>query len=89
MQGLQLNLAGGHPVMVDPKPGLHAGVHDPQLPGPDIYAAVVELAAKGVTFERYDGFEQDEKGISRMGGGPAIAWFIDPAGNVMAVLEQP
>jgi hypothetical protein len=74
---------------VDPKPGLHAGVHDPQLPAPDINAAVDELAAKGVTFERYDGSEQDEKGISRMGGGPAIAWFTDPAGNVMAVLEQP
>jgi hypothetical protein len=47
------------------------------------------LAAKGLTFERYDGFDQDEKGISRMSGGPAIAWFTDPAGNVMAVLEQP
>jgi len=50
---------------------------------------VDELAAKGVTSERYDGFEHDEKGISCMGGGPAIAWFTDPAGIVMAVLEQP
>jgi hypothetical protein len=41
-----------------------------------------------VTFQRYDGLDQDEKGISRMGGGPAIAWFTDPARNIMAVLEQ-
>ena len=48
-----------------------------------------ELAAKGGAFERYDGFGEDEKGISRMGGGPSIAWFTDPAGNVMAGLGQP
>ena len=56
---------------------------------PDNDAAVDELAAKGVTSERYDGFEQDEKGIYRTGGGPAIACVTDPAGHVMAVLEQP
>jgi hypothetical protein len=39
---------------------------------------VDELAAKGVTSERYDGFEHDEKGISWMGGGPAMTWFTDP-----------
>lgn len=52
----------------------------------DIGAAVDELASRGVSFERYDGFEQDEKGIAR-GKGPDIAWFKDPAGNVLAVLE--
>jgi len=54
----------------------------------DIDAAVDELGARGVTFERYEGFEQDEKGIAR-GQGPDIAWFKDPAGNVLAVLRQP
>jgi predicted enzyme related to lactoylglutathione lyase len=54
----------------------------------DVDAAVDELAAKGVAFERYEGFDQDEKGIAR-GPGPSIAWFKDPAGNVLAVLQQP
>jgi hypothetical protein len=56
-----------------------------EVPVEDIDKAVDELAARGVRFERYDGFEQDEKGIFR-GGGPHIAWFKDPAGNVLSVL---
>lgn len=54
----------------------------------DVDAAVDELTAKGVTMERYDGFDQDEKGIAR-GPGPSIAWFKDPAGNILSVLQQP
>jgi len=54
----------------------------------DIDAAVDALTAKGVAFERYDGFDQDEKGIAR-GPGPSIAWFKDPAGNILSVLQQP
>lgn len=54
----------------------------------DIDAAVDELVSRGVSIERYDGFEQDEKGIMR-GPGPAIAWFKDPSGNVLSVLQQP
>lgn len=54
----------------------------------DIDAAVDALLAKGVTTERYDGFDQDEKGIAR-GPGPSIAWFKDPAGNILSVLQQP
>ena len=54
----------------------------------DIDAAVDELVARGVGFERYEGFEQDEKGIIR-GPGPQIAWFKDPSGNVLSVLQQP
>ena len=46
-----------------------------------------ELTARGVRFERYDAFDQDEKGISR-GNGPDIAWFKDPAGNVLSVLHN-
>ena len=54
----------------------------------DVDAAVDGLAAKGVAFERYDGFEQDEKGIAR-GPGPQIAWFKDPAGNILSVMTEP
>ena len=52
----------------------------------DVDTAVDELVARGVRFERYDGFDQDEKGISR--SGPSIAWFTDPAGNILSVLEE-
>lgn len=54
----------------------------------DIDATVDDLSARGVEFERYDGFDQDEKGIAR-GPGPMIAWFKDPAGNTLSVLQQP
>jgi predicted enzyme related to lactoylglutathione lyase len=53
----------------------------------DIDGAVDELAGRGVEFERYDGFDQDERGIAR-GPGPQIAWFKDPAGNILSVLQQ-
>jgi len=52
----------------------------------DIDAAVDGLVERGVSFERYEGFQQDEKGIAR-GGGPQIAWFKDPSGNVLAVMQ--
>ena len=57
---------------------------------PDIDAAVAELAAAGVALERYAGMPQDESGVLRgkaSGEGPDIAWFTDPAGNVVSVLE--
>jgi predicted enzyme related to lactoylglutathione lyase len=53
----------------------------------DIDAAVEGLSERGVSFERYDGFDHDEKGIVR-GPGPQIAWFEDPSGNVLAVMQQ-
>jgi catechol 2,3-dioxygenase-like lactoylglutathione lyase family enzyme len=53
----------------------------------EIEEAVDGLAARGVTFEQYDGFEQDERGIFR-GEGPYIAWFKDPSGNVLSVLQE-
>jgi hypothetical protein len=76
--------------LVYPKPN-----HEPasftilNFPVEDIEAAVDGLAERGVSFERYEGteMETDEKGIFR-GGGPLIAWFKDPAGNVLAVLED-
>ncbi len=56
---------------------------------PDVEAAVDDLTAKGVKFEHYEGtpVETDEKGVFR-GGGPLIAWFTDPAGNVLSVIQQ-
>ena len=53
----------------------------------DVEAAVDELTTRGVRFQRYDGFDQDEKGIAR-GQGPDIAWFTDPAGNILSVLKE-
>ena len=53
----------------------------------DLDAAVDQLTSRGVGFERYDGFDQDAKGIAR-GSGPPIAWFKDPAGNILSVLEE-
>jgi catechol 2,3-dioxygenase-like lactoylglutathione lyase family enzyme len=56
---------------------------------PDIEQAVDDLTSAGVEMERYEGFPQDAKGISRDEYGPAIAWFTDPAGNVIAVMQLP
>lgn len=54
---------------------------------PDLPACVDRLRERGVQFERYAGSDQDERGIHR-GGGPLIAWFTDPSGNVLSVMEQ-
>jgi predicted enzyme related to lactoylglutathione lyase len=85
---MTLHLAGDRPTIVYPKPG-----HEPasytilNFPVDDIDAAVDRLAERGVSFERYDGAEQDEKGIARGPEGPPIAWFKDPAGNILSVLQ--
>ena len=84
---MTLHLAGGRDTIVYPKPG-----HTPaeytilNFPVDDIDEAVDELIARGIKFERYDGAGQDEKGINRAGG-PYIAWFRDPAGNILSVLQ--
>ncbi|HWI73416.1 MAG TPA: VOC family protein, partial [Baekduia sp.] len=56
------------------------------FPVDDVGAAVAELARRGVSVERYEGMPQDEDGVMR-GNGPDIAWFKDPAGNVLSVLK--
>jgi catechol 2,3-dioxygenase-like lactoylglutathione lyase family enzyme len=85
---LTLHLGGDRPTLVYPKPDFTPATYTIlNFPVEDIDEAVDELAARGVEFERYDGFEQDEKGIAR-DGGPDIAWFKDPAGNILAVLQQ-
>jgi hypothetical protein len=57
------------------------------FPVDDIDKAVDGLVERGVRFERYDGFNQDERGIFR-DAGPYIAWFTDPAGNILSVLQD-
>jgi predicted enzyme related to lactoylglutathione lyase len=86
---LALHIAGGRDILVYPKPN-----HEPatytilNFPVDDVDKAVDELARRGIEFLRYEGFEQDEKGIARDDQGPAIAWFTDPAGNILSVLEE-
>ncbi|TDD82458.1 VOC family protein [Actinomadura rubrisoli] len=82
---LTLHIAGDRPTLVYPKPNHEAATFTIlNFPVDDIEAAVDELASKGVTFEKYEGV--DEKGVFRKGG-PLIAWFKDPAGNVLSVLQ--
>jgi predicted enzyme related to lactoylglutathione lyase len=87
MAGL-LRLGIGNGVMIyekqDHRPATFTVLN---FPVTDVDAAVDELTGKGVTFERYEGFAQDDKGISR-GQGPDIAWFTDPAGNILSVLSE-
>jgi catechol 2,3-dioxygenase-like lactoylglutathione lyase family enzyme len=85
---LTLHLAGGRDVLVYIKPD-HAPATYTILnfPVDDVEGTVDALTARGVRFERYDGIEQDDKGINR-GEGPLIAWFRDPAGNIFSIIEQ-
>lgn len=86
--GLTLHIAGDRPILVYPKadhvPATYTILN---FPVPDIDAAVDALTARGVAFQRYQGMPQDEKGVQREWG-PPIAWFTDPAGNVLSVLEE-
>ena len=86
---MTLHLAGGdRPTLVYSKPDFTPATYTIlNFPVQDIDEAVDALTARGVRFERYDGFEQDEKGIFR-DEGPNIAWFKDPAGNVLSVIED-
>jgi catechol 2,3-dioxygenase-like lactoylglutathione lyase family enzyme len=85
---LSLQLGDDHVVLAYPKAD-----HTPatytilNFPVDDIDAAVEELTERGVSFERYDEYAQDERGIARGDEGPPIAWFTDPSGNILSVLE--
>src|ERR687894_2443541 len=85
---LTLHLAGGErPTLIYPKPDFTPATYTIlNFPVEDVEAAVDELTSRGVEFERYEGMGQDEKGIMR-GQGPDIAWFRDPAGNILSVLK--
>ena len=86
---LTLHLGGGdRPTLIYPKPDHEpAGYTILNFPVDDIDTAVDDLAGRGIQMERYEGFEQDEKGVMRAEG-PYIAWFKDPAGNVLSVLQE-
>lgn len=85
---MTLHLAGDRDTFVYRKPDFTPATYTIlNFAVEDVEKAVDELADRGVSFERYEDFDQDEKGIAR-GGGPAIAWFKDPAGNILSVLEQ-
>jgi catechol 2,3-dioxygenase-like lactoylglutathione lyase family enzyme len=86
---LNIQLAGDRATLVYPKPDFEPATYTIlNFPVDEVEATVDELTSRGVSFERYEGMEQDEKGISRAAGGPEIAWFRDPAGNILAVLEK-
>ena len=86
---LTLHPAGGGGTRVYPKPDHTPATHTILMfRVNDIEAAVSELANRGVQFQHYDGMDQDERGITR-GSGPFIAaWFKDPAGNTIEVLQE-
>ena len=87
---LTLHLAGGNNVLIYPKPDhVPATFTVLNFPVDDVDLAVEELSKRGVRFEIYDqpDIKTDEKGIMR-GNGPTIAWFKDPAGNTLSVLES-
>lgn len=89
-QGLQLNIPGGAQTFIYPKDD-----HTPatftilNFPVDDVEKVVDDLTKRGVRFEIYDqpGLKTDAKGIARAEEGPTIAWFKDPAGNILSVLE--
>mgnify|MGYP003288846885 CR=1 FL=1 len=87
-QLLELRLGDDRRVLIYDKPDFTPATYTVlNFPVPDVDAAVDELTRNGIEMAQFDGFEQDDKGIARPGpeGGPTIAWFRDPAGNIIAV----
>jgi catechol 2,3-dioxygenase-like lactoylglutathione lyase family enzyme len=85
---LTLHLAGGRDTLIYLSPGFTPASYTIlNFPVDDIDRAVDELTSRGIALERYDGMPQDEKGVMREGG-PLIAWFKDPAGNTLSVLQE-
>lgn len=86
---ISLSLAGGRDTLVYRKPDFVPATYTIlNFEVDDIDAAVDGLLERAISLERYDEMEQDEKGVAR-GPGPNIAWFKDPAGNILSVLQQP
>jgi len=88
---LVLRLSGDRPILLYPKPDhVPASYTVLNFPVDDVAAEVAELSGRGVAFEHYEGTqtETDDDGVFR-GGGPLIAWFTDPSGNVMSVIQGP
>ena len=86
---LTLHISGGGKIIIYPKPNHEAATFTVlNFPVPDVEKTVDELIGLGITFEQYEGeIETNEKGIAS-GNGPKIAWFKDPAGNILSVLEE-
>jgi catechol 2,3-dioxygenase-like lactoylglutathione lyase family enzyme len=85
---MTLHLAGGRDTFVYVKPDFVPATYTIlNFVVEDVEQVVDDLGARGVTFEHYDGFDQDDKGIAR-GRGPDIAWFKDPAGNILSVMTE-
>ncbi|MFI7588038.1 VOC family protein [Spongisporangium articulatum] len=83
---MRLQIKGSRDVLVYAKPDhVPATFTILNFPVPDIDSAVDELVGRGVTMLRYDGFDQDERGIAA--AGPRIAWFTDPSGNILSVAQ--
>ncbi|HZI68630.1 MAG TPA: VOC family protein [Hanamia sp.] len=86
---IELDFGADHKTMIYPKPD-----HKPatftvlNFPVADIEKTVDELTSKGVVFEQYDYLQTDDRGISRDPRGPKVAWFKDPAGNILSVVEM-
>ncbi len=88
-RGLELHLPGGVSVFVYPKPDFVPATYTIlNFQVDDIDAAVSELVAAGVVMQRYPGLDADDLGIVRDPRGPMIAWFTDPAGNIISVLQD-
>jgi catechol 2,3-dioxygenase-like lactoylglutathione lyase family enzyme len=86
--GLMVTLAGGRDTLIYPKEDFEPATYTMlNFEVPDVETAVEELNSRGLEMERYEGFDQDEKGIARMEGFPPGAWFEDPAGNVILAHE--
>ena len=86
---LLLHIVGDRNTLVYPKPDFTPATYTIlNFPVDDIESAVDELEERGVRLERYDGFDQDEPGILRAEDSPLIAWFREPAGNILAVIEE-
>ena len=85
-----MHLAGDRPTLLYRSPGMTPANYTVlNFPVDDVEAAVEHLSARGVEFERYEGFDHDERGIVHGNGrGPDIAWFKDPSGNVISVHSQ-
>jgi len=86
----ELKIAGSNNIMVYPKPNHESATYTVlNFPVDDIEKTVDALIAKGIVFEQYGGeIKTDEKGICRDPRGPQIAWFKDPAGNILSVLQE-
>lgn len=84
---LDITLENGAKVIAYPKDNEPATFTILNFVVPDVEKIVDDLNSRGVQMERYEGIEANEKGISR-GNGPTIAWFTDPAGNILSVIED-